>query len=160
MHVVFVCATNICLSPTAASLLGELADQQKLNVTAGSAASLDTYAGKPAHKLAIKTAAARGIDLSKHTARKIEPADFTESDIVIVFDRSDLRLLMSERPRGCRTDIRLFSSLIGTDGPSDIAEPTGDDSDRFEASYETIENGVRDVLAGLRGRLAAMEVNA
>lgn len=160
MHVVFVCATNRCLSPTAACILGELAQRQGLGVTADSAASLGSHVGERAEELAVAVAAARDIDLSDHVARKIAADDFTGADLIIAFERSDLRLLTMERPRGCRTEIRLFSSFRESDGPSDIACPSGDNIGRFEITHATIESGVRDIFAGLRSRLAAMTVNA
>ena len=158
MHVLFVCTTNRCLSPLAAPILRELAAHQGLRVTVDSAASLGTQAGKPAEDCAVAVAAARDIDLSRHVARKIASEDFGNADLIVAFDRSDLRLLTMERPRGCPTEIRLFSSFCSKDGPSDIAYPSGDDIARYEAAYETIESGVRDILASLRGRKASMAV--
>lgn len=158
MHVVFVCATNQSLSPIAAKILGELAQHQGLSLTADSAASLGSEAGKPVDPHAVTVAAKRGIDLSDHVARKITAEDFTTADLIIALDRSDLRLLTMDRPRGCRTDIRLFSSVREKEGPSDIAIPRGDDIARYEAAYETIESGVRDILAALRSRMATMDV--
>jgi protein-tyrosine phosphatase len=160
MHVVFVCATNRCLSPLAARILGELAVHQRLRVTADSAATLGTHAGKPADDLAVAVAAARDIDLSRHTARKIGPDDFTRADLIVAFDRSDLRLLTMERPRGCPTEIRLFTSFAEKDGPSDIAYPAGDDIARYETAYESIVSGVRDILASLRNRKATKKISA
>ncbi|MEK9661182.1 MAG: hypothetical protein VW644_05530, partial [Alphaproteobacteria bacterium] len=80
------------------------------------------------------------------------------ADLIVALDRSDLRLLTMQRPRGCRTEIRLFSSFADKDGPSDIAEPRGDDPARFEAAYETIERGARDLLTDLRARLAESKI--
>jgi protein-tyrosine phosphatase len=160
MHVVFVCASNTCLSPLAAGVFAELADHQKLTITVASAGSLDGQAGEPVDKQALTVARSRGIDLSGHTARKINANDFTRADLIVAFDRSDLRLLTMQRPRGCRTEIRLFSSVLGKGGPSDFADPSGGPRERIEAVYETIERGVREVIAGLRGRLAAMEIGA
>lgn len=160
MHVVFVCATNRCLSPIAARILGALAAQQGLAISAASAASFGAKDSQAADPLCVEVAAARDIDLSGHRARRIARQDFDKADLLVALDRSDLRLLTMERPRGCRTEIRLFSSFAGTDGPSDIVEPKGDDAERYEAAYETVERGVRDLFADLRTRLAGAKIDA
>lgn len=160
MHVVFVCASNRYLSPVAARVFATLASQHKLLLTADSAATLPTHAGEHAEEVAIRVAARRGVDIADHVARRIGPDDFTGADLIVALDRSDLRLLTMDRPRGCRTEIRLFSSFRTKDGPTDIAEPKGDAADRYVAAYDTIESGVRDLFARLRLRLAEAKVDA
>lgn len=160
MHVVFVCASNRFLSPVAARIFATLATQQKLTLTADSAATLPTHAGKPAEDVAVRVARVRGVELADHVARKIGAEDFTKADLIVALDRSDLRLLTMERPRGCRTEIRLLSSFRDGDGPADIAEPKGDDGERYAAAYEAVEGGVRNLFADLRMRLAEAKVDA
>ena len=159
MHVIFVCDTNQTLSPIAESVLHELATQRFLEVTAGSAAVSVSRAGQPADPLAVKVAGLHEIDISKHVARKIAAEDFTNADLVIAFDRALLRQLLTERPRGCRTEIRMFSSFLDSDGPSDVAPPSGDDIARYEKAYETIEIGVRGILNRVRAAKADANVS-
>lgn len=158
MRVLFVCSSNVCRSPTAEGVLRELATSQNLDIVVDSAGLQDEFIGDAPHARSIKTAAARGIDISGHRVRKATGEDFAHNDLVVALDRSDLRILSAIRPRRARGELRLFTSYGGDGGALDIPDPYHGDDGKFEAVFDQIEQGVRNLYASLREQIATAEV--
>ncbi len=49
-------------------------------------AGVDAYDGTPAAREAVAVMAERGIDLSGHRARRVDPSDLSSFDLVVVMD--------------------------------------------------------------------------
>ena len=85
----------------------------------------------------------KGVEFSKHRAHQITPDEFSENDIIITMDSSNMRLLGRIVPNWEETGkVHLMMEYAGS--TRDVADPwyTGD----FEQTYQ-------DVLAGCRGLL-------
>ncbi len=78
-RLVFVCTGNICRSPYAEYRAAGLG----LRV---SSFGLDTQAGLPAFDVAMECAAARGLDLAGHGARKASEFDIRKGDLLIAME--------------------------------------------------------------------------
>lgn len=85
----------------------------------------------------------KGVEFSKHRAHQITPDEFSENDIIITMDSSNMRLLGRIVPNWEETGkVHLMMEYAGS--TRDVADPwyTGD----FEQTYQ-------DVLAGCTGLL-------
>lgn len=85
----------------------------------------------------------KGVEFSKHRAHQITPDEFSENDIIITMDSSNMRLLGRIVPAWEETGkVHLMMEYAGS--TRDVADPwyTGD----FEQTYQ-------DVLAGCTGLL-------
>ena len=158
MRVLFVCSSNVCRSPTAEGVLRELAASQNLDIEVDSAGLQDDFVGDAPHQRSVKAAASRGIDISGHRVRKATEEDFAQNDLVVALDRSDLRILSSIRPRRAHGELRLFTSFGGDGKASDIPDPYHGDDGKFEAVFDQIEQGVRNLYGRLREQIATAEV--
>lgn len=108
-----------------------------------SAAVSDEEWGNPIYPPAQRKLREKGIPFGRHSAHRISHSEFEDADMVIVMDRSNLRLLEriagDFRPSG---KVHLLMEYAGE--RRDVADPwyTGD----FETAYA-------DILAGCRGLL-------
>ncbi|GIU96299.1 MAG: hypothetical protein KatS3mg013_0102 [Actinomycetota bacterium] len=86
--ILVVCTGNVCRSPIAEGLLRRalgrrLGDEAPQVTSAGT----DGWAGSGATDLAIRAAAERGVDIASHVARRLEPGDVEEADLVVAMAR-------------------------------------------------------------------------
>ena len=85
----------------------------------------------------------KGVEFSKHRAHQITPDEFSENDIIITMDSSNMRLLGRIVPNWEETGkVHLMMEYAGS--TRDVADPWY--TDDFEQTY-------KDVLAGCTGLL-------
>jgi protein-tyrosine phosphatase len=84
-QVLLVCTGNICRSPMAEALLRS-ALHRHLGDAAPAVASAGTIArdGAPAMPEAVKAGAELGVDVSRHSARRLRPEDIRDADLIVV----------------------------------------------------------------------------
>lgn len=137
--VLFVCLGNICRSPTGEGVLKHLIDQADLSseVVVDSAGTIGYHAGRPADSRMREAAQQRGYDLQS-SSRKIMERDLSEFDLVIAMDRENLSDIkaMVEQPQA---SIKLLSSYLGDDWPSDVPDPYYGGAAGFEYVLDMIE---------------------
>lgn len=83
---VFVCKGNVCRSPYAEARARELGLPA---VSFG----LETTGGVPANSVALRIAGQRGIDLSEHESRPLDPDQIQSDDLMIAFEPPQLEEL-------------------------------------------------------------------
>ena len=79
-----VCTGNLCRSPMAEAWLRHRAAAQPLTV---SSAGLSALVGEPAPENAVTLLQQKGVDLSAHRARQLEPSHVLASDLVLVMEK-------------------------------------------------------------------------
>src|SRR4029450_7512700 len=84
-RVLVVCHGNIIRSPFAARLIDRLV-RDRSRAIAITSAGLIAEPGRPAHSVAIDTAAPLSIDLRDHAARRLTPDDVAGADAIFVMD--------------------------------------------------------------------------
>lgn len=137
MRILFVCLGNICRSPSAHGVFRAKAQDAGLSVTVDSAGTGGWHIGDPPDPRAIRAAHARGYDLSGLRARQFTAQDFAGFDLIFAMDRSNLRNIEAQRPRGHDTPARLLLSLL--DQPDrDLADPYYDNS--FDSMLDLVEH--------------------
>ena len=142
-RVLLVCAGNICRSPTAEAVLRRLgADHPSVDLEVRSRGTHDWNAGRRAHPAMTRLAAARGYDLSGHTAAQVSADDLAWADDILVMDDDNLRQLAGAHPR-----LAGRPRLLDPDG---IPDPwLVDDDPAYADALDRIERAVRAYLAGL-----------
>jgi len=136
-RILFVCLGNICRSPTAEGVFRRLMP----DATTDSAGTAGWHVGKPPYSPMQAAAQARGYDLSDLRARQITPADFTQFDLIIVMDDTNLADVEALRPANAQTPVRLFTDFAPTSGMDHVPDPyyTRD----FDGALDLIEEAAK-----------------
>lgn len=143
--IIFICHGNICRSPMAEYVMKHLVKEQgresEFEITSGAVSREEI--GNDIYPPAKRKLLEKGVEFSKHRAHQITPSEFSENDIIITMDSSNMRLLGRIVPNWEETGkVHLMMEYAGS--TRDVADPwyTGD----FEQTYQ-------DVLAGCTGLL-------
>ena len=103
--VLFVCLGNICRSPLAEAAFRAEAQRAGLAARADSAGTADYHLGEPPDPRAIRTARARGVDISGYRGRQVSAADFEAFSHILALDSANLAQLQRIAP--AQHDVRL-----------------------------------------------------
>jgi protein-tyrosine phosphatase len=169
VRLLFVCMGNICRSPTAEGVMRALLREQGLEdvVEVDSAGTGAWHVGDPPDARATAAARARGITL-EGAARAVTRADFTDYDLILAADRSNLRDLAGIVPPEARSRVHLLreyaqpTSSASTGDPAydgapdlDVPDPYYGGDDGFEHVLDLVDAACRGLLDRLRadGRL-------
>lgn len=149
--ILFVCLGNICRSPLAEGVMGQVLAERGLagTVRLDSAGTGAWHVGSPPDPRSIEVAARHGIDISAQRARKVRPEDFDAFDLVLGMDASNvanLRALSRGRP-----NIHLFlGHALGR--AIDVSDPYYGQGDGFERVYHMIREASEALVPLLAGR--------
>ncbi len=148
MKILLVCLGNICRSPLAEGVLREQVDKQNLNWKIASAGLANKYVGCTADPRAITVAKRHNIDLSQHIARKFEPSDFDQYDMIITMD-DELANRLSAKARSLpqKDKVRLLPDFLdGLAQNVDIPDPYFWDIELFESLYTKMEQACQLIV--------------
>jgi len=150
MRVLFVCAGNICRSPTAEGILRGLIAEAELNdeIEVESAGTGGWHVGDPPDPRSVAAAADRGVELSG-AARQVDEGDFEAFDLLVALDRSNrdalTRLAPDEEARGRIKLLREYA-----DGEEhDVPDPYYGGAEGFAEVVEIVERNCRALLHDL-----------
>lgn len=152
MKILFVCTGNICRSPTAEGVARALFAHAGLDIECDSAGTHDYHAGEAPDPRSQRAALARGYDLSRLRARKIEPGDFQRFDLVLAMDRDHLRLLQRVCPAALHDKIRMFLEYAPELGRDEVPDPYYGGEAGFEIVLDLCEAGARGLVGALRAK--------
>ena len=148
--ILFVCHGNICRSPAAELLLREMAKQAGLlsSFEISSAATSSEEIGNPIYPPMRVLLEERGLDCSRHKARRVRRSDYDAYDLIIGMDeenRWDLSRLFHGDPDGKLHNLNEYAGL----GDLDIADPwyTRD----FSGCLEEMERACYGLFEALTG---------
>ena len=119
-----MCHGNICRSPGAELLLREMANRAGLlsSFEISSAATSSEEIGNPIYPPMRAVLEERGLDCSRHRARRVRRSDYDAYDLIIGMDeenRWDLSRLFHGDPDGKLHNLNEYAGL----GDQDIADP-------------------------------------
>lgn len=140
-----VCTGNICRSPMAEALArAQLASIPNFRCES---AGLGALIGHPADPLAVTLLGERGIDLSAHTARQLNPIMVREFELILVMESWQVKETEKLSPLARGKVWRL-----GHWRDFDIPDPYRRPREAFERSLEGIERGLEDLkkMIGVR----------
>ena len=121
-RILFVCLGNICRSPTAEAVTRVLASRVGLEVEVDSAGTGAWHIGEAPCPGMIRVAEAQGYDISGLRARQITSGDFDRFDLIVAMDRDNLDDIADVRPKGARSEIRLFTHFAPETGVRDVPD--------------------------------------
>ena len=145
MKVLFVCLGNICRSPTAEGILRDMADGA---VRVDSAGTSGWHDGNPPDPRSMAEAARRGVDISAQRSRRVVDADFSEFDLILAMDSSNLRNLQDMAPNGATSEVRLLLDYLPDQPVRDVPDPYYEDG--FDGVFDLIEAACRALLDDIR----------
>jgi protein-tyrosine phosphatase len=96
VDVLFVCTSNLCRSPSAASFLRQKMGDAGSEVTVHSAGTMEAGVGTP--RALLSEARALGIDLVDHLPRVVDPDMIRAADLVVGLTRQHLRETVTAVP--------------------------------------------------------------
>lgn len=154
MRVLFVCLGNICRSPTAEGVLRHQLEAAGLadRVHVASAGTGDWHVGKAPDSRTCKAALARGYDLSRQRAQQVKAAHFSEYDLILAMDNSNLGNLKALRPHNAKGELDLFLRRYGA-ALDEVPDPYYGGAEGFEQVLDLIEAACRELVVEIKGRL-------
>ncbi|MGL4339271.1 MAG: low molecular weight protein-tyrosine-phosphatase [Rhodoglobus sp.] len=154
----FVCTGNICRSPMAEAVMDHLAIRSGLDtrMLVTSAGTGDWHVGEPSDERTLTTLASHGYNGGSHRGRQFDPSWFSELDLVVVFDRSQERILKAWASND--TDRAKVQLLLSFDSEQstliDVPDPYYSDAALFEHVLSMIEKSCealfRQIAPGIR----------
>ncbi len=150
IRILFVCMGNICRSPSAQGVFERLVADAGLShaIAADSAGTTDYHVGDGPDIRAVRAALKRGVDIAHQRARKAQPEDFLDFDLIVAMDRGNLRNLAHMAGTRGRDKLRLmldFAPHLGEDVP----DPYYGGAEGFEHVLDLLEESGRALLADL-----------
>jgi protein-tyrosine phosphatase len=155
MKLLFVCAGNICRSPTAEGVMRSLVREAGLDgeIEIDSAGTGGWHAGDPPDARATAAAKARGLTLGGG-ARQVRLEDFEHYDLLLAADRENVRDLLAVAPSDeAAAKVRLlreFDPEAAGAGDLDVPDPYYGGDDGFEHVLDLVEAACRGLLAEVR----------
>lgn len=147
--IVFVCTGNTCRSP-----LAEVITNAKLAemgwAARASSAGVHAAPGSAASAQSAAVAVARGLDLSAHQARQVDPELVHDADLLLTMGPGHLDAIASMGGSGKSAMLSAFAG--GSDDPFEgpsVVDPFGAGRDVYEATYDTLEQLIDQALARL-----------
>jgi len=152
MKILFVCAGNICRSPTAEGVMARLLAEAGLadRVAIDSAGTGGWHVGELPDPRSRAAAKRRGLDLT-HRARQLRRADLDHHDLVLVMDADNLRHVTAMADRRARAAIRMLRSFDPTAPEGAIVpDPYDGGPDGFDEVLDICERACAGLLAHVR----------
>lgn len=139
--IIFVCLGNICRSPIAQGVAEKYIKEKNLDIKIASAGTGDWHIGEAPCEHSIKVAAMNDVDISKQKAQKVQKADFSNYDLVVGLDDSNVENL---KKLGATNILKLGN--YGFDG-ADVPDPFFFDGfEGFDKVFEMIEICVKNLI--------------
>ena len=161
VRVLFVCTGNTCRSPlAAAALAAELAtvtssDTARLEVLS---AGISAAEGMPASRGSVEVAAASGIDLSGHRARRASAALARSADLVLVME--PLHRVAIEALGAPRERVHVISEWPEPgDAGLPVSDPFGASQEAYEECWRRIRHHVRRIVPAVQAALKARDAS-
>lgn len=156
MKIMFVCHGNICRSPMAEYVMGDMVKKRGLereiqvSSCATSTEEIWNGVGNDLYPPARRTLLEKGIPAPVRQAVQLQKGDYAKYDLFVCMDRQNVRNAL--RILGGDPEGKVHKLLSFADDPADVADPwyTGD----FACTYRDIEKGCTALLAYIKNSTA------
>lgn len=157
-RICFVCTGNICRSPMAETIFRSIVAKAgfEKQVAVMSAGTGDWHVGEPSDERTLAALKTQGYNGAGHRARQFDPSWFATLDLVVVFDRSQERILKAwATTEADRSKVQLLLSFDNDQAPlSDVPDPYYSDAAMFDQVLGMIERACaalfRQIEPGIR----------
>lgn len=144
MRILFVCSGNTCRSPLAEAITRRMiADSGRTDVEVRSAGT-NAWDGSSASDGALLVGMERGLDLSEHRARQLDPDIVENSDLILVMGPSHLVRVKEIAPNA---NVHLLGGF--TSGESEgraVQDPFGGDLTAYRDTFDELERELAHLL--------------
>lgn len=154
-RIVFVCLGNICRSPTAEGVLQHLVNERGLQpyFYIDSAGTSAYHIGEKANSKSRKTASEHGIEL-RSRARRFEPEDLKEFDLVVAMDRENLENIKALDHSALFEDkIVLLREYDPAPGDGEVPDPYYGGMNGFQEVFDIVKRSCENLLDELEGKI-------
>lgn len=157
IKVLFVCAGNICRSPTAEGVFRRRLREKGLDdkVLVASAGTHGYHVGEAPDRRAQRAAASRGYDLSAIRARQIARRDIDDFDLILAMDRSCLAALHVVCPPERFDRLGLFMDYSKSFDDDEVPDPYYGLGQGFDLVLDMVEDAAEGLVALLGERSVA-----
>lgn len=131
--VMFICSGNTCRSPLAEGLFKKYLAEKNITEIEVSSAGISAFSGDEVSENSVTVAEKRGVDLSSHRAKNLNPQDLIETDLFVCVTESHSKVL----ERFCD------SSRIMT---LNVPDPYGKSLETYENCAKQIESYFPQIL--------------
>jgi protein-tyrosine phosphatase len=154
-RVLFVCTGNICRSPTAEGVFRKLVADAGLDgrLAVESAGTHGYHVGAPPDTRMQAAARARGYDLSRQRARRVQREDFERFDLIVAMDDDHREILVRLAPADTAHKVRLMMEFAPQTDYTEVPDPYYGGPDGFELVLDLVEAAAEGLLAELRGEV-------
>ena len=153
MKILFVCTGNICRSPTAEGVARRWLAMAGLEgqVAVDSAGIQGHHVGEAPDPRSQTAALRRGYDISRLRARKVQPKDFADFDLLLAMDADNLAHLRETAPAEAHQRLRLLMAFAPQLSMREVPDPYYGGSAGFERVLDLIETACDGLVEHLRG---------
>ncbi len=149
-QVCFVCLGNICRSPLAEGVFQSLVAREGLSqrIQISSAGVGHWHIGEPPDRRMQKTALEKGIRLTGQ-ARQFQPSEFSQHNLILAMDQSNLSALQQICPGESRQreKLRLFRSFDPeSNGNLDVPDPYYGGDRGFDLVFDIVRRTCPQIL--------------
>lgn len=149
--ILFLCLGNICRSPLAEGAARAAFAEAGIAVRLDSAGTGDWHVGHPPDPRAQAEARRHGADISGLRGRQLRRRDFTDFDLILAADETNLRDALALRPANATADVRLMLDMVpGREGES-VADPYYGADEGFAATWDDVRSVADALVASSRG---------
>lgn len=136
--VLMVCLGNICRSPTGEAVLRQRAALADCSLQVDSAGTLGFHSGAAPDKRAQQAGVARGYDFSGIYARQVKASDFSDFDLILAADHSNLEDLRELCPPEHQHKLQLMLSF-SEGAEQEVPDPYYGSDTGFEQVLDMLE---------------------
>lgn len=156
-RMLFVCTGNICRSPTAHAVMREKLNDAGLShaVEIDSAGTHGYHIGDPPDRRSMAYARGQGVEMDDLRARRINPLDFQEFDLILAMDRGHYQTLKALHENDARAEIELFLKYAPElwQHIEDVPDPYYGDGEGFKQVYDMISDTCDELLKFVKTKI-------